>query len=205
MNEIQQTARRATLDDLPVLRGLWETARLPVFDLERRLTEFHVITRSDGVVNGAIGFRVAGWHGLLHSEAFYSEAGAAISRPLLWEHIQKLARGQGAARLWMVSPVADFWKDTGFRQASTVELPRLPVEFGPANRPWHTLPLRDDVVLEQVVEKEFARLREEGEARNASLRRQVTFWKIVGGLIALGFFAAAIWLLFAMVSSATGR
>ena len=92
-----------------------------------------------------------------------------------------------------------------FRQASTAELPRLPAGFAPVNRVWHTLPLRDDVVLERTVDKVFARLREEGGAETASLQRQIKIWKAIAALVAIGFFIAAIWLLYAMLSTATAR
>ena len=60
MDSSDLTVRRATLDDLPTLLGLWEVNRLPALELERRLTEFQVVSRPDGVVVGAIGLRPCG-------------------------------------------------------------------------------------------------------------------------------------------------
>lgn len=205
MSESNHTVRRATLDDLPVLRGLWETARLPAFELEKRLTEFQVAVRPDGVVSGTMGFRVAGWHALLHSEAFYSSAEARVCQPLLWDQFRKLALGQGAARLWMAGPVGAFWQEVGFARAGAVELNRLPSAFGPSKREWHTLALRDDALIERALEKEFVRLREEGQAGTARMVRQASIWKWLAGLIAVGFFMGAIWLLFEMLSAAARR
>lgn len=205
MSESNHTVRRATLDDLPVLRGLWEMGRLPGFELEKHLTEFQVAVRPDGVISGTMGFRVSGWHALLHSGAFYSTAEEKICQPLLWEHFRILASGQGAARLWMAGPLAPFWKETGFDRAGPVELNRLPPAFGPSAREWHTLALRDDAQIERALEKEFVRLREEGRAGTERMQRQASVWKWLAGLIAVGFFLGAIWLLFEMLSAATRR
>lgn len=193
------------MEDLPVLRGLWGTARFPAFELEKRLTEFQLVTRADGVLTGAIGLRVSGWHVLLHHEAFYSNSGAEIGRPVLFEKIRKLIAGEGAARLWMAAPIPEFWQEVGFEPARAGELSRLPAEFSQSNRAWHTFALRDDALLERAMEKDFARLREEGRMEADRLKRQARLWKWAAGLIALGFFLGAIWLLFEMLSGAAQR
>ena len=56
MNGSTYRIRRATLDDLDALRPLWESMRLPVADLERRLIEFQVAESPEGKIVGAIGF-----------------------------------------------------------------------------------------------------------------------------------------------------
>ena len=43
MTAPQFPARRATLDDLPALRPLWEAERLDAAALEKRLTEFQLV------------------------------------------------------------------------------------------------------------------------------------------------------------------
>ena len=42
--------RRATLDDLPALKPLWESMRFSVEDLEKRLTEFQVAENAQGEI-----------------------------------------------------------------------------------------------------------------------------------------------------------
>ena len=57
------TIRRATLDDLETLRGLWRECRLPEYELEKRFTEFQVGVDAHGWILAALGLRFAGHHG----------------------------------------------------------------------------------------------------------------------------------------------
>ena len=70
MNEPQYNLRRATVDDLPGLKVLWERARLQVLDLEKRLTDFQLVVSDAGDLIGAIGLHIEGKQGQVHSEAF---------------------------------------------------------------------------------------------------------------------------------------
>lgn len=196
MNQPGFKVRRATVEDLAVLRGLWTTGRLPVFELEKRLTEFQLLLRPDDTLLGALGVRESGWHGLLHHPCFYSAAAEEQGLPVIWEHLQTMARQRGLARFWMPGPVAPFWENAGFRPATPVELNRLPAPFREIRTAkWWTLALRDDALLEQVVEKEFARIREEGRRDTERWRRQAVFWKWAGIGLAFALFLGALWLL----------
>ena len=75
--------RRATIDDLPALKSLWQSMNLPVPDLERRLTEFQVAVDSGNTLIGAVGFQMAGKQGLVHSEGFTDFGAAFAGRDLL--------------------------------------------------------------------------------------------------------------------------
>ncbi|MCP5523648.1 MAG: hypothetical protein H7A46_19080 [Verrucomicrobiales bacterium] len=192
----QNTVRRATLDDLAVLRGLWSTARLPVFEMEPRLTQFQMAFRPDDTAMGAIGLQVVGWHGLLHSPCFYSAAEEAVALPLLWEHLQQIAGSKGLARIWMAGPLGGFWQETGFKPANPAELNRLPPSFklptGQAR--WWTLALRDDAAIAQALEHEFTKLREEGKVDTERLRNQAMLWRGIGWLMVVLILVGAIWL-----------
>ena len=201
----QIIARRANLDDLPVLRGLWQLGRLPVYELDKRLTEFHVAVRPDGVITGALGFLVSGQHALIHSPAFASLAQEAEGLPALWDHLLTLARSQSVVRLWLHGPVANHWREAGFTAATPAELKKLPPGLGPAQGGWHTLALRDETVIPTTVERELVAFHAAQQEEAERLRRQAVFWKVLAWLIALAFFLAASWMLALLFRSAPRR
>jgi len=100
MNPSDYRMRRATLDDIGILKTLWESMRLPAGDLERRLTEFQVIEGPDGKVMGALGFQIAERQACIHSEAFTDFSIADSVRPVFLKRIQSLAMNHGVMRLW---------------------------------------------------------------------------------------------------------
>ena len=55
MSELTFYFRRATLEDIETLRALWQTALLPIQELEKRLTEFQIVEGMDGRIFGALG------------------------------------------------------------------------------------------------------------------------------------------------------
>src|SRR5690349_1878975 len=91
--------RRATLEDLPGLKKLWELNNLPVQELEKRFTEFQLAIDAWEQIAGAIGLKVVKNHGLIHSEAFTEMDKAEQIRPLLWERIMTVAKNHGLVRL----------------------------------------------------------------------------------------------------------
>ena len=110
------------MDDLPDLRGLWQLACLPGYELEKRVTEFHVVRRPDGVMTGAMAFTPAGVEALAHSSAFASVAQEVEGLPVLWEHLLKLAQTQGIVRIWMRGEPAAHWQEAGFAAAKPAQL-----------------------------------------------------------------------------------
>lgn len=198
-------ARRANLDDLAVLRGLWQLERLPAHELDKRLTEFHVAARPDGVVTGTVGFFVSGPHALLHSLAFASLAQAAEGLPALWAHLLTLARSQNIIRLWLGGQVADHWREAGFTPATASDLKKLPPGFGPQQGPWHTLALRNESAVVAAVEKELASFHEAQQHEAERLGRQAVFWKLLAWTIALLFFIGAGWMLVLLLRTAPRR
>jgi len=197
--------RRANLEDLLVLQGLWETARLPVLDLERRLTDFHVALRPDGVLVGAIALRSAGSHGLVYGECYTSTAQAQDARPVLCERILSLARNHGCTRLWMRATNTEFWHSIGFRPAGADELTELPSALGERSGQWCTLVIRRGALLPEHLAEKFARLQEEEHAHTERLLLHARLLKWVAGAIAVGFFAATLWLIFKLVGTFSRR
>ena len=154
MSSPDYSLRRATVDDLDGLKQLWERARLQVLDLERRLTEFQLIVTESGDLIGAIGLRIDGKQGSLHSEAFAQPEQEEGFRALLWERIQIVARNHGLVRMW-TQERSPFWQQAGFADPPPEILKKLPVSFGDAQARWLMLQLRDENLAALSVEHEF--------------------------------------------------
>src|SRR5205809_3015729 len=81
MDSSNYRVRRATLDDLAQLTGLWQAMRLAAADLGKRITEFQVAEGPDGKVLGAIALQVVARQGRIHSEGFVDFSQADKLRP----------------------------------------------------------------------------------------------------------------------------
>jgi len=154
MNPGQLQIRRATLDDLPVLRALWESAHWAVDDLENRLTEFHVV-ESGGEFAGALGVQVLRQHARLHSEDYTDFAVADRAREMFWDRIQKVASNLGVFRLW-TQETSPFWTHWGFRPADAEALARLPEEWKSIEGRWLTMELKNEEAVNRVLQSQFA-------------------------------------------------
>jgi N-acetylglutamate synthase-like GNAT family acetyltransferase len=155
-NSSRLRARRATVDDLPALKSLWQSMRLSPDDLEKRLTEFQVVENSDGEVVGAIGFQIIRSAALLHSEGYSDFSVADAARNLFWERIQTLASNHGIFRLW-TQERSPFWKSFGFQPPNAEVLARLPDEWkNEFDGGWLTLQLKNEEVITAALEKQFA-------------------------------------------------
>lgn len=182
--------RRATLEDLHSLKGIWDIARLPSLELEKRLTDFQVVSRADGVLTGCLGLRMASGQGHLHSMAFYTPEGERDCLPLLWERMQTLARNHGLARLWVKGQVP-FWTTAGFHPPDDKDLGRLPKEFGDPTATWLTLSFRDENLMPDVVAQEFELFQMQQRETAEKLAKQARLMKLLVALIAVGFLIAA--------------
>jgi len=188
--------RRATLDDLPTLKALWESMRISASDLERRLTEFQVAVDADGKIVGAIGLQISQRHGLIHSEAFSDFSVADQVRALWWTRIQSLAMNHGVARLWTRED-APFWTHSGLQPAEAEALMRLPESWNRTLPGWRTLRLKDETVMASL-DKEFDMFVASEKYRPAQALGQAqklkTFVSLVGLLLALGLGAATVYI-----------
>lgn len=155
MNANPLRARRATVDDLDALKSLWASMRLPVEEMEKRLTEFQVAETLDGRFAGALGLQIVRQHALLHSEDYPNFADADAARELFWERIQKLAATHGVFRVW-TQERSPFWGHLGFFPASADLLTRLPPEWSQHERQWFTLELKNEEVINAALKNQFA-------------------------------------------------
>ena len=205
MDSREFTVRRATLDDLPTLKGLWDVNRLPALELERHLTEFQLVLRPDGVLAGAVALRACGAQGLVHSEAFYSQQLADPVRSAAWQRLQVLARNQRLGRLWIHGEAAPGWQALGFKRAMAEDLKKLPPTLAGELGPWFTVSLIDETALAEVIEREVTVFQQEARAENDRLRRQALWFKWFAALIVFGFLAGAVWLLLRVFSAQNRR
>jgi len=176
MNSPAYRVLRATVDDLEGLRGLWRTMNLPAPELERRITEFHVVESADGRLHGALGLEINVRHGRLHGEVFSDFALSDHLRELLWQRMQALALSHGLARFW-TQETAPFWKQNGFQPADEAALKRIPGAWTADAARFLTLPLRDEEALEKALASNFELLKEEERRRTEKFVRRGKFIK----------------------------
>lgn len=181
------TTRRATLDDLEALRGLWQECRLPDYELERRFTEFQVVLDGQGWILAAIGLRFAGPHGQVHSLALRrpdleSELGA-----LLWERVLTLAEKHGAHRLW-TREHGPFWSERGFVPPDPPVRRELPPALGALQDSWWTLKLRDEPLKLIAAEEQLEAFLELERLKTDQMLRRGRFLKLLATLLAAGLF-----------------
>jgi N-acetylglutamate synthase-like GNAT family acetyltransferase len=177
--------RRATVEDLEALRGLWNLMHLPAADLERRVTEFQIAESADGQLHGALGLEISGRQGRLHGEVFSDFALAETLRELLWHRMQALALSHGLARLW-TQETAPWWKQTGFQSPDEAALKRLPAAWAAGAARFLTLGLRDEEALEKALQSNFELLKAEEQRRNRQFVRHGKAIKIIVTLLTLG-------------------
>ncbi len=191
MNPSTIRIRRATTDDFQSLRSLWNSMRLPVGQLEKRLTEFQVIETADGQIVGAIGVQFIRQHALLHSEGYTDFAVADAARQLFWERIQTITAHHGVFRLW-TQENSPFWVRWGFQPATAELLERLPGEWKLTEGKWLTIQLKNEEAI-AALEKELEAFRESEKKRTAETLDQartmtttITVIAFVVGIVLIG-------------------
>jgi N-acetylglutamate synthase-like GNAT family acetyltransferase len=183
--------RRATVDDLPWLRHLWQAERFDCHELERRFTEFQVVHNSRGELLGTLGLHIDGHQGLLHCEAYLRPETEEALRPYLWERLEGVARNHGLHRLW-TREKAPFWRQCGLQPPTEEELAKLPASFGDRHAEWLTLQLRDERAATTSLEQEFELFKAHQDAELARARQQARLIKLVAvgiGLVLFGVLA----------------
>lgn len=189
--------RRATVDDRPALKALWDSMHFPTPDLERRLTEFQVVTSEDGSLVGAIGLQIDRQHAWLHSEAYIDFALADEVRPLLVERLNTIASNHGVFRLWTLER-APFWTRHGFQPATPETLKRLPEKWAALGTGWRTVQLKDEEAIVSL-EKELALMMQTEKRRTERIMKRVGTLKSlalwVALVLAIFVLGAAVYLL----------
>jgi N-acetylglutamate synthase-like GNAT family acetyltransferase len=182
--------RRATLDDLPALKALWQAAQLPADELESRLTEFHVV-ESGGQFAGALGVEVVRQHARLHSEDYSDFAVADAARELFWERIQKIAANLGVFRLW-TQETSPFWTHWGFQAANAETLARLPEEWKNLEGRWLTLELKNEDAINHALQNQFAGFMEAEKLQTARVAGQARILRILITIAGFAIFGLCV-------------
>ena len=185
MSEISFHARRATLDDLPALRGLWQTALLPAHDLERHLTEFQLAEGLDGRLMGALGFQILGKEARIYYEAYTHSETEALVKPQLWNRLKVMATSAGVHRVW-TQEKSSYWEEIGFEAVTADDLERLPSGFQRAGGNWRVLALRDEAA-ERMIEEEIGIFQAAHEEDQSRLAWQTRLVRWIAGIIAAIF------------------
>jgi N-acetylglutamate synthase-like GNAT family acetyltransferase len=189
-------ARRATIDDLPALQGLWQNAGLPWEELEKFLTEFQVIPGEEGVLLGAIGMLVEGNQALLHSEALRTDDDEL--RAALWRRIQIVARNQGIFRIWTQED-APYWSASGFTVATAGDIAASGTTFMDPEARWLIAQLMDPAKAESIVQEQMAVWQASRAQEAEEFQSKV---KLFRGF-AFGMFAVVIILLLGLLFTAS--
>lgn len=177
--------RRATLDDLPQLMGIWGAMQFPLDELSRRVTEFQVATGPAEEVLGAIGLQIAERQGLIHSEGFADFAMAEGLRPMFWERLHSVATNHGLVRLW-TQEEAPFWSHCGLGKAGPEALEKLPAAWRGLGGGWLALKLKEDIEEVISADREFALFMEAERQRTARTFGHARALKLLATLLALG-------------------
>jgi len=189
--------RRATVDDLPQLRALWQAQLPDPSGLERRVTEFQVVESPEGRVLAAVALTMHEGHGLIHSEVFADFADADRYRALLWERLEQVARNHGLYRVW-TREEAPFWARCGLHLAGEPQLDRLPAVWRSLKGRWLTLQLREPPPEGLSIEKEFELYMQAERQRTEALLERARWIKRIATLVALilaGMVLVAVWYL----------
>jgi len=180
--------RRATIEDLAVLREIWISMRLPSDDLEKRLKEFQV-AETGGEVVGAVGIQFSGQYALLHSEGYSDFSFADAARQLFWDRLQTLAANHGVFRIW-TQENSPFWLRWGFQPANDDILERLPAQWRNNPAPWFTLELKNEDAVAEALESKFAGFMESEKQQTARVTGQAKTLKTI--IIIAGFAVFAL-------------
>jgi len=189
MSQAPVQCRRATVEDIPALCALWSAASLPAAVLEKHFGEFQV-AEANAQILAAIGFRQAGQHAAVHSEACQPGANADELRAHLWQRVLTVARNHGLARLW-TQEKSPFWAQQKFVPAGAEVLPRLPAALGDPAGGWLTLQLKEETA-QPSLEQEFALFRQAAHDENEALLQRAKAFKIIALLFAFVVFALVV-------------
>lgn len=185
-------SRRATIEDLGALEILWSQSALPATELGKFLTEFHVVTDSDGQILHAIGLLVEGDQALLHSEALSAPQSIEpdACRAAAWKRLRILARNQGISRIWTQED-AEYWQVSGYQPISESQLPAELPSFVPREAGWWMHQSPDAAQADLMVQREFALWKTQREQESQSFQQRVKAFRAV----ALVLFALSLILL----------
>jgi N-acetylglutamate synthase-like GNAT family acetyltransferase len=192
MTEPRNVARRATVEDLPQLMALWKLEQLPAEVLEKRFTEFQVISDDTDQVLGAIGLQIVGTQGWLHSESIAKPELSDVLRELLWSRLQIIIQNHAIERIWTQMNGA-FWRDRGFERATAEQLKQRPGAFPNGELEWHVATLRA-ANANAALEREFAQIKAMQAQEQEKIQERIRWAKRIAlGVTAVVFLLVVAW------------
>lgn len=209
-SRVTYQARKAAMEDLDFLRGLWRAQGVDPADFEERWPEFHVIIDLQGEPVGAVGFMVEGKNGWLFFEGYDLEVAAESAQELAINRVVNLAKSQGLLRVWSHLDSANL-ESRNFTVATPSQRTFLPVEWDRALAPepnqrvdWKVVQIRDEAAMQQM-EKELALFDAMNQGRRMSDQKPVAgkMMSILAIILAIVIFGIGIYVLFFYANQAT--
>jgi N-acetylglutamate synthase-like GNAT family acetyltransferase len=192
MTEPRYVARRATVEDLPQLVALWKLEQLPAATLEKRFTEFQLVSDDTDQVIGAIGLQIAGTQGWLHSESIAKPELSDTLRELLWHRLQIIIQNHALERIWTQMNAA-FWRDRGFGRATEEQLKQRPGAFPDSDLDWHVATLRA-ANANAALEREFAQIKNLQAQEQEKIQERIRWAKRIAlGVTIVVFLLVVAW------------
>lgn len=186
------SARRATVEDLPQLISLWKLEQLPAEVLEKRFTEFQVVSDDAGQILAAIGMQISGAQGLLHGESIAKPELGNQLRTLLWNRLQTIIQNHALERLWTTIDFP-FWRELGFDSAKPEQIAAVPAAFKSGAGHWRVKVLRA-ADANAAIEQEFARIKVLQQEESARIKDRARVLKRVAlGMVAIVFLLVVAW------------
>jgi N-acetylglutamate synthase-like GNAT family acetyltransferase len=179
--------RRATVEDLAALRGIWESMRLPADEFEKTLKEFQVTEDAAGNIVGVIGIRCLGQYALIYGEGFSDFSHADVARELFLDRLQTLAANHGVFRVWTAER-SPFWTRWGFQPAGAELLSRLPEQWKSPGAQWLTLQLKDEDAVAEALKTRFGNFMESEKQETERVRGRAKTLQTVITIIGFGIF-----------------
>jgi N-acetylglutamate synthase-like GNAT family acetyltransferase len=179
--------RRATVEDLAALRGIWDSMRLPANELEKRLNEFQVAEDSAGNVLGVIGIHCSGQYALLYGEGYSDFSVADTAREMFWERVQILAANHGVFRIWTTES-SPFWTRWGFQPANPELLSRVPEQWNTPDAHWLTLQLKDEDAVAEALNTKFAGFMDSEKQQTERVRDRAKTLRTIITVVGFGIF-----------------
>lgn len=191
MDPSEFTARRATVDDLPALKLLWERNHLQILDLEKVMTEFQLMISPEGDLLGAVALHIEQKQGHIHSEAYARAEDRDVYRPVLWQRLENVAKNHGLLNLW-IADRDPFWTGQGFAEPNLERLKKLPESFRTAAPERLVLALREEAAEAISLEHEFELFQQNQRASSERIMAQAQKVKNVVYVIVLVAVAAMV-------------
>ena len=192
MTETRFVARRATVEDLPQLMALWRLEQLPAEALEKRFTEFQVVSADAGQVLAVVGLQIIGAQGWLYGEAMAKPELADRFHDLLWNRLQIIIQNHALERLW-TQMTGVFWRDRGFKRATEEQLKLRPAAFQGTEGEWHVATLRA-ANASAALEREFAEIKALQSREKERMRERVRWMKRLAlGVSVFVFLLVVVW------------